>query len=294
MFSGTIQAQSRETPAPAPTPKRRPFEWGSLIIGTFLIAALATGWIWREALPYTAEIGVGYWLGITGLSCVGVLLLYPLRKRAAFLGVFGSVPAWFRLHMFMGALAPVLILYHSKFAVGSINAMVALVSMLIVAGSGVIGRFLYIRIYRGVAGKKEEARRLLQEASAFRELLNANFAEAADIAEDLETALKHSKRGLIVASWRAIRDSSLISSAQSRMISAVRTGAKQQRIKNSQRRELRKRSIELIKRYCESLRAAAQLEVFERLFALWHVVHLPLFFLMLFAAVIHVFAVHLY
>jgi hypothetical protein len=33
---------------------------------------------------------------------------------------------------------------------------------------------------------------------------------------------------------------------------------------------------------------------YERLFALWHVLHVPLFALLLFAAVIHVVAVHLY
>lgn len=294
MFSDTVQVQSRKSLAPISRLTRRPFEWGSLVIGAALSAVLAFGWFFRQALPYSAEHGAGYWLGVAGLSCVGILLLYPLRKRVSFLGIFGSVPAWFRLHMFMGAAAPVLILYHSKFEVGSINAMVALVCMLIVAGSGIVGRFLYIRIYRGVAGKKEEARRLLLEASAFRELLNANFVEAADIAEELEGSLRQAKRGLFVALWCAMRDSSHIASAQSQMIQAIRAGSKQQRIKPSQRRSLRKRSIELVKRYCESLREAAQLEVFERLFALWHVVHLPLFFLMLFAAVIHVFAVHLY
>lgn len=277
-----------------PMLRKRKVEWVSLAIGVMITAALLVGWKLRDVLPYTAERGTGYWLGIAGLSCVGVLLLYPLRKRIGILRVFGSVPAWFRLHMVMGAIAPVLILYHSRFEVGSINAMVALVCMLIVAASGVIGRFLYIRIYRGVAGKKEEARRLLSEASSFREMLDANFTDAAEIAEDLEASLKHKRSGLFVAIWLAVRDSRRVAKAQNQMISGVKKGSRRVASNGAEKRRVRKRSIQLVRQYCESLRSAAQLEVFERLFSLWHVVHLPLFYLMLFAAAVHVLAVHLY
>jgi hypothetical protein len=289
-------ASSSRTAMPkASKPTRRvPIEWGSLIFGIVLSAALLAGWRWRAELPYVAESGIGYWLGIAGLSSVGILLLYPLRKRVAGLRAFGSVPAWFRFHMFLGALAPVLILYHSKFAVGSINAMVALVCMLIVAGSGIIGRFLYVRIYRGVAGKKQEARRLLAEASEFRAMLNANFSEVADIAEDLEESLVHGKRNLLVATVGAVSESRRIARAQSRMIAAIRKGTRGISKNDVQNRNLRKRAISIVQQYCETLRSAAQLGVFERMFSLWHVVHLPLFFLMLFAAIIHVLAVHLY
>jgi hypothetical protein len=266
----------------------------SLLIGVTLTGMLVAGWHWRSTLAYSAETGLGYWLGIAGLSCVGVLLLYPLRKRIAALGIFGSVPAWFRLHMFMGALAPVLILYHSKFSVDSMNAMVALTCMLVVAGSGIIGRFLYVRIYRGVAGKKQEARRLLAEASQFRDLLDENFVQAADIAEDLERSLKHERKGLIVATFRAIIDSRHIARGQRQMNAAVRKGTRSISASHAQNRKVRHKMERIVRRYCETLREAAQLEVFERLFALWHVVHLPLFFIMLFAAIIHVFAVHLY
>jgi hypothetical protein len=38
----------------------------------------------------------------------------------------------------------------------------------------------------------------------------------------------------------------------------------------------------------------AELDSYERLFALWHVLHLPLFFMLLVAGIAHVIAVHLY
>ena len=49
-----------------------------------------------------------------------------------------------------------------------------------------------------------------------------------------------------------------------------------------------------INRYSRVLRRVAAFKVYERLFSLWHVLHLPLFFMMIITAVIHIFAVHMY
>jgi hypothetical protein len=38
----------------------------------------------------------------------------------------------------------------------------------------------------------------------------------------------------------------------------------------------------------------AQFSFYERLFALWHVLHLPIFLLMIISALFHVLAVHMY
>jgi hypothetical protein len=38
----------------------------------------------------------------------------------------------------------------------------------------------------------------------------------------------------------------------------------------------------------------AEYRVYERLFSLWHVLHLPLFFMLLAAGIVHVIAVHVY
>ncbi|MEZ5946914.1 MAG: hypothetical protein R3C04_08725 [Hyphomonas sp.] len=294
MSIGSKVSAARPAPNVGGRSSQRPLEWVSLAIGVALTSALILGWKFREELPWTAEHGLGYWLGIAGLSCVGLLLLYPLRKRAPALAVFGTVPTWFRIHMFLGALAPVLILFHARFSVSSANANVALTCMLIVAGSGVIGRFLYVRIYRGVAGRKQEARRLLAEAEVYRSRLNEHFAAAVDYAQELEDVIGAKHRGFFSTLFHAIAESQRISNTQSQMIRAIRQGS---RMLPGSRREQKREQLEavrLARSYCETLRAVAQLSVFERLFSLWHVVHLPLFFLMLLAAAIHVLAVHQY
>ena len=46
--------------------------------------------------------------------------------------------------------------------------------------------------------------------------------------------------------------------------------------------------------YIAAMRKASRLALFERLFGLWHILHLPLFVILVFAATVHVIAVHLY
>jgi hypothetical protein len=77
-----------------------------------------------------------------------ILFLYPLRKHFKFMKDLGKLKWWFVVHMFLGVGGPLLILLHSTFRIGSLNAAIALYSMLIVAISGVIGRFLYARVGR--------------------------------------------------------------------------------------------------------------------------------------------------
>jgi hypothetical protein len=43
-----------------------------------------------------------------------------------------------------------------------------------------------------------------------------------------------------------------------------------------------------------AVRKAAAFAFYERLFRLWHVLHLPLFFILIMAAVIHIVAAHLF
>jgi hypothetical protein len=42
------------------------------------------------------------------------------------------------------------------------------------------------------------------------------------------------------------------------------------------------------------VRAAAQFETYERLFSLWHVLHIPFVYMLAASAVVHVIAVHMY
>ena len=119
-----------------------------LLFGSAVVVVLWIGWANRDDNGLTPESGIGYWLGIAGGSLMLLLLLYPLRKRIKALRTLGSVGFWFRTHMILGVIGPVLVLLHTNFKLGSINSNVALLAMLVVAVSGVVGRYLYSKISR--------------------------------------------------------------------------------------------------------------------------------------------------
>lgn len=122
----------------------------------FMFAAylITRGVLNREDSFLTAETGTGYMLGIIGGSMMLLLMLYPLRKHARFMRSMGPIKYWFRTHMLFGVAGPVLILFHSNFSLGSTNSNIALICMLVVAGSGLFGRFFYSRIHEGLYGRK--------------------------------------------------------------------------------------------------------------------------------------------
>jgi hypothetical protein len=51
---------------------------------------------------------------------------------------------------------------------------------------------------------------------------------------------------------------------------------------------------ELSRRHIDAVRRVTELTTYERLFSLWHLLHLPLFFMLLVAGIVHVVAVHVY
>jgi hypothetical protein len=112
-----------------------------------LIAALLCllGWFLPLSDYLTPKSGVGYWMGIVGASMMLLLLTYSLRKRYRFLDWTPPLGKWFNLHIFLGLYGPLLILYHCGYHLGAFNSNMALWSMITVAVSGVIGRFLYNR-----------------------------------------------------------------------------------------------------------------------------------------------------
>ena len=78
-------------------------------------------------------------MGVVSVACVLTLLMYPLRKRLRWLRFIGSTKIWFRTHQHMGVTTTVAALYHCSFQIGSLNSRLALTSLLLVAGSGLIG-----------------------------------------------------------------------------------------------------------------------------------------------------------
>ena len=273
-----------------------------LFVAGVVVVVLVLGWLGRDEEYLTPKSGLGYWLGIYGSTAMLLLLIYSMRKRSRSMRWLGPIPAWFRIHMLLGIAGPVLIIFHSNFKLGALNSNVAFITMLIVASSGIVGRYLYGKIHMGLYGRKAEAQDVLAEAEALRESLGHELEAANYIAEELNLFSKkmtaNLPTGLFSSLWRGG-----VLSVQTRFISmrlhreAGRLVQIEGKARGWSRRERRKRLAhidQIIRLYFGAVLKAAEFAFYERLFALWHVFHLPLIFLMVSAAVVHVWAVHQY
>ena len=140
-----------------------------------IFVLIFVGWKNKEYSNLTPESGAGYWLGIIGGTLMLVLLLYPLRKKVRFLNIFGKIKYWFKLHMLFGVLGPVAILFHANFSLGSTNSNVAFFSMVIVASSGLVGRYFYAKIHHGLYGRKANLKELRESLKESKSKLGNHF-----------------------------------------------------------------------------------------------------------------------
>lgn len=269
----------------------------------YALAAVATyaGWSGRAERNIDAGDGLGYMLGIAGGTLMLLLLLYSVRKRVPWLRHLGPTRHWFRGHMMLGVVAPVLILYHCNFALGDLNSRVALFCTLLVAASGLVGRYLYAGFHHGLYGSRATLQDLaqdMQRSAAQGAGGNRLIAEVRASMAELDEQVLVPPDGVLAAVRRHLRIAWRSRWLQFRLLSLVRRRLMTQGLVSSAVEANATRLEEAVQRYLAAhlrqVRQVARFSAFERLFSLWHVIHVPFFLMMVLAAVIHVLAVHLY
>ncbi len=272
---------------------------GVLLSYIGVAAVLYLGWLQRGEQYLTAESGLGYALGIVGGSMMLLLLLYPLRKKARFMRHAGPVKFWFRMHMTFGVLGPVAILYHCDFQLGSMNSNVALLCMVVVACSGLIGRYLYMRIHKGLYGSKASLEELRRDAQTLKDELADRVSFAPLLLERLDAFERQALCegvGLLRRITRKLTLGFRLWRTRLALRRLINEEIRQQaeRLDSQERRALR-RSLHLhINARLESVRQVAGFRFYEKLFSAWHVLHFPLFLMLVLSGFVHVFAVHVY
>jgi hypothetical protein len=272
-----------------------------LLVG-LAILSLLVGYLIGQAEIFTPAEGVGYWIGIAGGAAMLLLLLYSMRKRFRFMRRLGAIPKWFRLHMILGVTGPILVLYHCNFKTGATNSNVALAAMLLVAGSGLVGRYIYRQIHNGMSGAHSTVQELLEGATALvseieRDVGGAGGAIALELTRFGTVALRPRKG--VAASFTALFTIPISANfARSRIMaevrSTIRRNAPHANWSRAERRAHLKAGRQHVRAYLGAIAKAAELSFYERLFSLWHILHVPLFFLLLVTGIVHVVAVHMY
>lgn len=263
-----------------------------------VVIMLIQGWILREYDYIDAERGIGYILGIVGGSMMLLLLIYPLRKRIPALAFFGPIKQLFRLHMMFGILGPVLIVFHTNFQLGALNSNVAMFCMLLVSTSGLLGRYFYSKIHNGLYGSQLTVRQLQDDQARWSlslgTLVEKNYFPALEqYLRDYELEAKRASIG--VMSPIKIPFFVIASLLVHRQLFQECKQLIQQQVEDKEMRRLLLSQTKInIRCYFNAVRRIAEFGFYQRMFSLWHVLHMPLFVMMLITGIVHVIAVHMY
>jgi hypothetical protein len=196
---------------------------------------------------------LGHGMGIAGTVIVLVgVFTYMARKRLKFFSRFGILKYWLEFHVFLCALGPVFILYHTSFKFGGIVS-VSFWSLVAVVASGVIGRFIYLQIPRTIEGRE------------------LSLQEVQEMRNELVAELKV-KYNIDIEEFREGNSSGIKSGLNAKHL-PVHDYKKVKRLIISQRK--------IVKRI-------ERLDMMQNIFKLWHVAHLPFALIMLIVMIIHV------
>ena len=272
----------------------------SVLLALVAAATIGVAYGARHA-PFTAGSPLGYWIGVAGGVAMLLLFLYPMRKRWRIAARWGRTRWWFAVHMVLGIAGPLLIVLHSTLRLRSLNATVAFVSMALVAASGVVGRYLYVRIHHGLYGQRASLAEFRNQAGlgtaevrsklAFAPIVEIRLERFAERAEQIgRDGLKQPWRFFLLglSVWRERHRSC----GEVSRVLAMR--AHSEDWSAAQLARASRAAKVLVAEYLRAVQRLAQFTVFERLFSWWHVLHVPLVYMLVLSAIAHVIAVHMY
>ncbi|MGQ0721835.1 MAG: hypothetical protein ACT4PE_09715 [Candidatus Eiseniibacteriota bacterium] len=229
---------------------------------------------------------VGQSAGFLALGMFLFLWLYPLRKKFAFLAFTGGLARWLDVHVIVGLVLPLVAAIHSAWR---FNGLIGLGygAMMVVCLSGVVGRYLYVRIPRQRSGL-ELGR---EEAAAVRRKLVGDLVSTTGLPpEHVEDLLRpvpapRADQSAFVTLARMVRDDLGRRRAVSRLLREWKqrgAGGK------APDRDALRRVTRLARREMALSQQIRLLDATNRVFRLWHVFHRPFAVTALLAVLVHV------
>ena len=231
------------------------------------------------ALEASGVLGVA--LGFLGTGLMVAMLLYSLRKMVPKAHFLGPTSGWLRFHIICGIFGPIMIILHGGFAAPTGLVAIAYWCMILVALSGVFGRYLFGHFPKTEAGLQmtlDHARDELTDlrSQLVQETVNADaeaIGEAVAIARDFDRKA-NSIVGLVKLDLESRR-------RKREIVSALKRAGLEPSV------EIRSKEILL-----GQLKMKKNLEawaVSRQLFRYWHLFHLPLAQAMYIIVALHIF-----
>ena len=229
---------------------------------------------------------LGLALGVAAFAFFLFLWLYPLRKKYRWLAWTGAVGSWLRVHILAGLVVPLFAAVHAGWRFDGLIGL-GYLSMLLVAISGVVGRYLYVRIPRSRSGLELTHDEVASERRA---LLTRIAAATGDDPKQVERMLVSDEQsyaglGPLASLQRMIADDL----TRGRLIGQLkrRLAAPRPGVPPLDRKELGA-VLGLARRELALAQQLRMLDATRRVFGLWHVVHRPFAIMAFIAVAVHV------
>jgi hypothetical protein len=224
----------------------------------------------------------GHGLGIIGSSMVLLLFLYSARKRQRFGLRAGRLSRWLDVHIMFGILGPLLITLHTAMKFHGLVS-ISYYSMVVVALSGVFGRYVYMQIPRDTRGDAMSMGQVRSRIDEVRGSLidrlppdivagvDRFVGEVRDHRSSGLAALFQAARADLVRPWRLRR--------LKRYLRRGKTHVSEHEIRQI---------VRLAKEEAMLVRRMARMDAMTRTLHYWHVFHKPFAYIMITIMMIHV------
>jgi hypothetical protein len=291
------EAAPTTSPSPADSRRSRTSAFVPLravLIGLVPIFAIVAWGMPYYTAPLTERLRSSYheWLkpsGVIGLAAgflafalFAFLWLYPLRKRLGKARWLGPIPKWLDVHIFAGVMVPIVAALHAGFRFTGIIGL-GYFAMLVVAFSGIFGRYLYQRIPRSRTGIELGREQVSSERrEILGSLVESTGLDPRHLTELLQPVRMNKRFGILGTLFQMMRDDFERRRAIRRVLRALKQqpgGSNPAQLKRI--RELARRELAL----GQQLRL---LEGTQRIFGMWHAFHLPFAVTAFIAVAIHV------
>jgi hypothetical protein len=241
-----------------------------------------------KSYPVVYEPGKGIWrlMGWIGSGMMLSMMVYTLRKRMGHSSRLGSMRMWLNFHMLMGVIGPILITFHTTFKFGGLIgtsywAMVATVLF------GVLGRYIYIQIPRGITGAELSMKEIEFSAAAMDRQLESQLGKKGkdqkairDLFDDVSEVDAGQRNAF----------TTLLRMMATDLRNRFKTMTLRKTLMNEFCFDARTAGyiVTLIKRKAALIRRKNLLSTTHRILRYWHVIHIPLAIVMFAIMLIHI------
>ncbi|MCA9490841.1 MAG: hypothetical protein KC621_13020 [Myxococcales bacterium] len=226
----------------------------------------------------------GVLLGVIGTTLMTIMLTYSIRKllgTGRWFRWMGNTTWWLRFHMICGVMGPVYIVLHTGLRMPKGIIAIGFWCMVLVALSGLFGRYVYGHFPKSAAGKAMDLREAKSELADLRARLVAETADADGAAIGNAVALVHDFEREIhsIVGWLAL------DFEVRRRIDLVKVHLRRAGLQGHTFREASHTLVSQL----ELQRNLGAWEVSRRLFRWWHLFHNPLARAMYLIVALHLF-----